>query len=147
MEEYLDSIREAVYNITKEKFMDNLSKSINNYKNQFKQDYNSSLQLLEHMKPFVNDEKAKKIDKIVKLFNDFDSLDIYINDLLDTKNYKSRNIIEEKNKKEIERQGNLIIEDNTVYEIDEKCKPTISSQNITKKNKLITALLYIIYSS
>ncbi|MCT4544276.1 MAG: hypothetical protein N4A63_12090 [Vallitalea sp.] len=147
MEEYLDSIREAVYNITKEKFMDNLSKSINNYKNQFKQDYNSSLQLLEHMKPFVNDEKAKKIDKIVKLFNDFNSLDIYINDLLDTKNYKSRNIIEEKNKKEIERQGNLIIEDNTVYEIDEKCKPTISSQNITKKNRLITALLYIIYFS
>lgn len=139
VQEYFANIRKSIVQITKEQIMKNLSVSINEYKH----DESDNLQILKAIQPMANEQLSNNIDKLSEVFEDINAMKMFIDNLLKTNKNKNENISDENEKKVIERKGDLIIEDNTVYEIDEKCKANINSNSSDNNtNTDILALLF-----
>ncbi|GKX31649.1 hypothetical protein SH1V18_41290 [Vallitalea longa] len=130
---YINSIKEAINKITREQLLNNLSLTINEYKEKSRENYKDSLHLLEAIKPFINNQTIEDIDKISEVFNNVDAIRMLLNNfLVNSKKNDSEIIPEVKPKKIIDQQGDLVFEDNTIYEIDKECKPSITSQSLCK---------------
>lgn len=133
---YIDSIKEAINTITREQLLNNLSITINEFKEKSRENHKDSLHLLEAIKPFINNEAIKNIDKISEVFNNVDAIRMLLNNfLVHSKNESTLMIPEAKPKKIIDQKGDMIFEDNTVYEIDKECKPSITTQSVGKNKK------------
>lgn len=147
MTDYLNNIKQAIIEITREQLINNLSLTINEYKEKSKENNKDSLQLLEAIKPFMDNEVVENIDRLSGVFNDIDALRMLLSSFMsDNKKDKEDTITDTKDKKILDQQGDLIFEDNTVYEIDKECKPTIKSQSISKgnNNSIVAMLLYML---
>lgn len=144
MLDYIGSIKQAIIKVTREQLVNNLSLTINEFKEKSKENNKNSLQLLEAIKPFMDDEAIENIDRLSTVFNDIDALRMLLSNFLNNNQKHKEDIIKDtKDKKILDQQGDLIFEDNTVYEIDKECKPTIKSQSIEKVNKNSVVALYL----
>ncbi|WP_113674702.1 hypothetical protein [Vallitalea guaymasensis] len=144
IEDYINSIKQAIKEITREQLVNNLSLTINECKEKSKENNKNSLQLLEAIKPFMDDKAIENIDRLSTVFNDFDALRMLLNSFISNSHKHKENIIpDNKEKKILDQQGDLIFEDNTVYEIDKECKPTIKSQSTLKGNKSSVVALFL----
>lgn len=144
---YLQSIKDAIYQVTKDNLFNNLSMTIQEYKEKSKESFNDSLQLLQAMKPFVHEKAADNIEQLSDVFSDIQALKMFVNHYME--NEKIDESVSEKpdQKKIVDKQGDLIIEDNTVYEIDEKCKPQITAQGLSHNTGSIYAMLLYVLGS
>ncbi|GMQ61297.1 ATP-binding protein [Vallitalea maricola] len=142
--DYINSIKQAIKEITREQLVNNLSLTINECKEKSKENNKNSLQLLEAIKPFMDDKAIENIDRLSTVFNDIDALRMLLNNFIsNSQKYKEDIIPENKKKKILDQQGDLIFEDNTVYEIDKDCKPTIKSRSTAKDNKSSVVALFL----
>ncbi|GMQ56849.1 hypothetical protein AN1V17_12430 [Vallitalea sediminicola] len=149
MTDCLDNIKQAIIEITREQLINTLSLTINEYKEKSKENNKDNLQLLEAIKPFMDNEVVENIDRLSGVFNDIDALRMLLSSFMsDNKKHKEDTITDTKDKKILDQQGDLIFEDNTVYEIDKECKPTIKSQSISKginnNNSMVAIFLYML---
>ncbi|MCT4598648.1 MAG: hypothetical protein N4A50_12315 [Vallitalea sp.] len=136
---YFDNIRKSIVEITKEQILNNVLASSNEYKH----NESDNVQLLKAIQPMANEQLSKDIDKLSEVFEDINVLKMFIDNLLKDNKDKNEDISDDDENKIIEKRGNLIIEDNTVYEVDEKCKANINSNSSEKKaNTDILALLF-----
>ena len=142
---YIESIKEAIINITREQLFNNISITIKEYKDKSKENYKESLYLLEALKPFMDNETIQNIDKFYKVLEDVDAMRMIVNSLLTNK--RNDDDLEYKPKKILDQQGDLIFEDNTVYEIDKECKPSITCQSMNNKNQNIIALCLLMLNN
>lgn len=148
-QQYLGSIKEAILQITKEQLVGNISLSINEFKDKSVENNKDSLQLLQAMKPFMDDRASESIDKLAEVFSDIQALKMFIDSFFDPSRSSDEYTIEDaEEKKVVDKQGDLIIEENTVYEIDEQCEPEVCAQNFGKSdNKSIFAVLLYMLGS
>ncbi|MCT4686772.1 hypothetical protein [Vallitalea sp.] len=142
--DYINSIKQAIIEITREQLVNNLSLTINECKEKSKENNKNSLQLLEAIKPFMDDKAVENIDRLSTVFNDIDALRMLLNNFISNGQKHKEDIIpEDKKKKILDQQGDLIFEDNTVYEIDKECKPTIKSTSTAEGNKSSVVALFL----
>lgn len=141
---YIESVKEAIINITREQLFNNISITIKEYKDKSKENYKESLYLLEALKPFMDNETIQNIDKFYKILEDVDAMRMIVNSFLTN---KRNGDLEYKPKKILDQQGDLIFEDNTVYEIDKECKPSITCQSMNNKNQNIIALCLLMLNN
>ena len=125
---YLGSVKDAILQITRDQLFNNISLTMHELKNQSKENSKDSLVLLQAMKPFMNEEVAENIDKLSEIFGDIQALKMFIDNYMNANRSNEAYTIEATDEKKVmDKQGDLIIEDNTVYEIDQTCEPEVST--------------------
>ncbi len=145
---FMQSIKVAIYQVIKEKLLNNLTMTIQEYTEKSKESLGNSLQLLQAMKPYVHEKAANNIEQLSDVFSDIQALKMFVNNYIENEKIEESASKEPNQKKIVDRQGDLIIEDNTVYEIDEKCKPEITAQGLSsKKGNIYAMLLFALGSS
>lgn len=147
MESFMQSIKEAIYDVTREKLLKNIEITMQQYKEKSKETYHDRLQLLQAMKPFVHEQAADNIDQITDVFGDMQALKMFVNQHMDTGNdntYEASDVEDET--RIVDREGDLIIEDNTIYEIDKSCKPKITAQSMAGNKENIAAMMLLMLS-
>ncbi|QUI22864.1 hypothetical protein HZI73_11435 [Vallitalea pronyensis] len=147
MDNYMQSIKEAIYQVTQEKLMNNLSMTIQAYKGASKDSLKDTMHLLQAMKPFVHQQVADNIDQLSTIFGDMQGLQLFANHHVEDDTMEGDISPRDNPKKIVDRQGDLIIDDNTVYEIDEKCEPQITSQSMSQNKGNIYAMLLLLLGS
>lgn len=148
MQEYFNDIVKDVMTNTKGKMKENINNIINNYKVKTNDNWDNEVNLIKAVMPFVNKD-PDNAENIADMYNNIKAWRMLVNDIsrnnprndINSFDY-NKDISQEINDNQTndnpsdhssqDRQGSLIIEDNTVYEIDESCTPAFEN----KKDKL-----------
>lgn len=143
MQEYFNDIVKDVMNNTKGKMKENISNIIDEYKVKTNDNWDNEVNLIKAVMPFVNKD-PDNAQNIAEMYNNIKAWRMLVNDISrngnDMNAFSYNRESQEKNNEQTndtnpsdhsseDKQGGLIIEDNTVYEIDESCTPTLENRN------------------
>ncbi len=119
--DYFVNMLAMVSKMTQEQFMKDAYKVFEEYKSLTKQSMENQTTLINAMKPFMNENQVQQLDTVIRTLNDISAYGHIVSDLMKANNRE--------NNQKVKNESDLVIEDNTVYEIDKSCVPSSYNNN------------------
>ncbi|WP_058486247.1 hypothetical protein [Defluviitalea phaphyphila] len=108
----------TIKDIFKKKYIDKITNFIENGKNQIKENPSKEISLLQAIKPFIDTNNHSQIDNIIEAMNMMRTVQSFNEKI---KNIQIQKNEEQKNDYLNEKNKEVLIKEDGIYEIDEAC--------------------------
>ena len=140
MSDFFKEIISNINKVTEEKFLSGIKETVNVYKQRSMQDSMKEINLLNAMKAFMPENSRNEIDKFTNMMGEIKAITSILNEVQQTQLK-----VQEKQKEAAKEDlDTLIIEGNTVYEIDKDCQGRVNSTSTFGSQSMIPLLLMFI---
>ncbi|TCT15340.1 hypothetical protein EDC18_10344 [Natranaerovirga pectinivora] len=137
MSDFFNEIVSNINKVTQEKFLNGIKETVNMYKEKSMQESMKEINLLNAMKAFMPENSRGEIDKFTNMMGEIKAITGILNDVQQTQ-IKSQEKKKEAVKEDLDT---LIIEGNTVYEIDKDCQGRVNSTSAIGSHNILPLLL------
>lgn len=147
MNDFTGEIMQIINNKTQEKFVNDIKKTLNNYKTVVTEESDREIKLLNAFKPFINQENQGNIDKVTEMLSNFKAIDRMVKDIREVTSKNENSAKNSKGNKKVSSKSvtnsneDLIIEKNTVYELDKDCQRKIQKTDVISTENLLPLIL------
>lgn len=148
----MSEIMDSITKVTQDKLLNSIKQTYNQYREEGLKESNKEINLFNAMKAFVPEHQRGDIDRITNLLGDMRAINHIMNEVR-TKSVQKQSqnsAMKKVNKSSVTQRAPLedtvIIEDNTIYEIDRKCQGRIQTTS-TQSNMLPLLLILLMGTS
>jgi hypothetical protein len=155
MTDFMSEIMENINKITQEKFLNGIMETFSKYKEQSLKESDKEINLLKAMQPFMPEDSRNQINNFTNLLGEVRAINHFMNDIhqhsIQKQEYQKKEQEQKKNSKKEDRlntyDDSLIIEENTVYEIDKECQGRVKSTGASSSMNLLPLLLILLFGN